>query len=74
MEAKAIIGGIIALVLGLYVLAAILPGAISTMTAINGSSTSGYGYWGSSVLSLWGIIPLLAMIAAVYLIIRHFVE
>ena len=69
MDSK-IIGSIIGLVLALYVATAMLPGAISTMTAINASSSSGYGFWGSTVTSLWGLVPLFAMIALVMIVYK----
>ena len=73
MESK-IIGAIIGLVLALYVATATLPNAISTMTAINASSASGYGFWGTSVTSLWALIPLFAVIALLLLVYNHIKE
>ena len=70
MESK-IIGAIIGLVLALYVAVATLPGAISTMTAINASTSSGYGFWGTSVTSLWALIPLFAVIALILLVYKQ---
>ena len=71
MQSKNVIGAIIGLVLFIYVAVATLPGAISTVAAINASSSSGYGFWGTSVTSLWGLIPLFVVIGLILMIYKH---
>ena len=70
MVSKQVIEAIIGLVLFVYVLAALLPGAITTMQSINGSAAAGYSFWGSSVLALWSILGLFVVIAALLMIYK----
>jgi hypothetical protein len=55
MSVKVVIG----LIVSLYVLANLLPGAI---TAIIGANTTG---WGPGNIALWGLLPLLVIIVIV---------
>ena len=55
----------VGLVLALYVLATMLPGAITQVVA--GCSS----LWVTSTATLWGIIPIFIVIAAVLLIYRY---
>ena len=55
MSVKVIVG----LIVSLYVLANLLPSAI---TAIIGANTSG---WGAANIALWGLLPLLVIIVIV---------
>ena len=71
MQSKFVIEAVIGLVLFVYVAAATLPGAISTVAAINASSSSGYGFWGSSVNALWGLLPLFVVIALIIMVYKH---
>ena len=71
MQSKQMIEAGIGLVLFIYVLAAIVPGAVTSVVAVN--STMGYGFWGTSLLSLWGIIPIFIIIA-ILLMVYKFVK
>ena len=66
IKAELSIGKIIMLVLGVYVTAALIPGAITTLTDAN---TTG---WDSSTVALWGIIPLIVIIGIVWAILPKF--
>lgn len=50
---------VILIAVGLFLVSAIMPSAISTFEAAN---TTG---WGDSVVTIWGIIPLFAVLATV---------
>jgi hypothetical protein len=51
---------ILGLVIGVYVMASVLPGAI---TAITGACTSG---WGTAEIALWGLLPLVLIVIVLY--------
>ena len=52
----------VGLVLFVYVIAAIVPGAMTQV--VNGCSTA----WSSSVQALWGLLPIFIVIAIILLI------
>ena len=66
IKAELSIGKIIMLVLGVYVTAALIPGAITTLS---NTSTDG---WDASTIALWGIIPLIVIIGIVWAILPKF--
>ena len=66
IKAELSIGKIIMLVLGVYVTAALIPGAITTLV---GANTTG---WDTSTVALWGIIPLIVIIGIVWAILPKF--
>jgi len=66
IKAELSIGKVIMLVLGVYVVAALIPGAITTLT---GANTTG---WDTSTVALWGIIPLIVIIGIVWGILPKF--
>ena len=66
VKAELSIGKIIMLVLGVYVTAALIPGAITTLT---NASTTG---WDASTIALWGIIPLIVIIGIVWALLPKF--
>jgi len=66
IKAELTIGKIIMLVLGVYVIAALIPGAITTLS---NTSTTG---WDASTIALWGIIPLIVIISIVWGILPKF--
>lgn len=51
---------IVGIALGIYVLAAVVPGAL---TNFFGADTSG---WDAGSIALWGLIPLLVIVALAY--------
>lgn len=71
MQAKHAIEAIIGLVLGIYVAAALLPNAISTTVNVSNSSMPAYTLWGSSVVSLWNLLPLFIVIALILLVYKY---
>ena len=71
MKAGHMIEAGIALVLSIYVVAALIPNAITTAVNATNSSTPAYTLWGSSVLSLWNLIPLFVVIAIILLLYRY---
>jgi hypothetical protein len=68
MEAAQTIETIIGLFLFLYVMGAMLPSAITSVVNASNSSTPAYTLWGSSILSLWGILSIFIVIAVVIMI------
>ena len=70
-SSKQMIEAGIALVLSVYVIAALIPNAITTAVNATNSSTPAYTLWGSSVLSLWNLIPLFVIIAIILLVYKH---
>jgi hypothetical protein len=69
METSQLIEGAVGLVLAVYVIAAVGPGALSSIMSVNGSTAS-YSFWGSSVTSLWGILGIFAVIAIIMIVYK----
>ena len=65
METGNIIEMGVGLVLFVYVVAAVAPGAINSIMV---SNSTNYSFWGSSVLSLWGIMGIFSVVAIVLMI------
>lgn len=65
MANEKIIGTAVGLVLFVYVIAATVPAALTTITSVN---STGYSNWGSSILSLWGILGIFIVISIVLMI------
>jgi hypothetical protein len=68
METSRLIEMGVGLVLFVYVISALVPNALSSILAVNGSSSSSYAFWGSSVMSLWGILGIFIIIAIVMMV------
>ena len=58
-KASLSVAKIIGLVIGIYVMASILPSAI---TQITNSSTAG---WGTAEIALWGLLPLIFIVVII---------
>ena len=61
MEAKEIIASVIGACLGIYVMASLIPNAITTLVSAN---TTG---WGTAEKTLWGVLPIMAVLGMVVL-------
>jgi len=61
--AREIIASVIALVLGLYVTAYLVPDAISSI--LNASTTG----WDAGLVALWSVIPVMAIITIVVIVL-----
>ena len=66
METGHLIEAGVGLVLFVYVIAALVPNALTTIMSVN--STSTYGFWGSSMMSLWGILGIFIVISIVLMV------
>lgn len=70
MQTKSLIEAGIAMVLAVYVAAALVPGAITSMVNVTNTTAALTGVWGSSITSLWNIMPLMVVIALVLMIYK----
>ena len=61
---KGMIEAGIGMVLFIYIVAAIVPGAMTSV--VNGCSTA----WSSSVQALWGLLPIFIVIALILLVYK----
>ena len=71
MEGKEMITVGIGLVLSIYVTAALIPNSITAAVNATNSSTPAYTLWGSSVLSLWNLMPLFIVIGIIMLLYKY---
>ena len=60
----------VGLVLFVYVMAALIPGAVSTLVNINSSAVGAQNnsLWGAAPVALWGIIGIFVIIAVLFMI------
>lgn len=66
VRAELTVSTVIMLAIGIYVVAAIIPGAI---TQITGANKSG---WGTGEVALWGLLPLIIVVAIILLVLPKF--
>ena len=66
MQSNHLIEAGVGLVLFIYVVSAMVPSALTSIMNVN--STSGYSHWGSSILSLWGVMGIFVVITIVMLV------
>lgn len=62
-SAKQIVATVVAVVLGVYVIASLAPDALETIMDVN---TTG---WDATVATLWEVIPIMAVLALVVIVI-----
>lgn len=67
-ETGKLIGMAVTLVLFVYVVAALVPAAMNSIVNATATSAGVSGVWGSSIVSLWGILGIFIVVAIVLLI------